>query len=205
MDTKIVLWSFPLVVMSILGSLHFLDERVALGVMELLKSSNLLHTGTSNMPDILFLLVCCVSAILWGNYFVLRHRGIHNEQSRFSRLAGSAVPLAYLLKGLFKIVFGRINTRVWLANPVVDDFHWFRGGGDYNGFPSGHMAVFAAFFSAVLLFYPRYRSFSIGLLLTLALALIATDYHFISDVIAGAYLGLLSTTLARVCLDNCRR
>src|SRR5450631_2287434 len=170
--------------------------------MELLKSSDLMRTGISNIPDILFLLVCFSSALLWCNYLILRHRGINNDQSRFSQIAGIAIPLSYFLKWFSKYVFGRINTRIWLANQMSDDFHWFQGGGDYSSFPSGHMAVFAAFFATVWLYYPRCRLISIGLMLVLAVALVATDYHFLSDVIAGAYLGLISTFLTGVCFKK---
>jgi membrane-associated phospholipid phosphatase len=204
MNPKIVAWCLPLIVLAVLFSLHFLDARIALAAMDLLKSSDLLHAGTSNIPDALFLFVCCGSCFLWGNYLILRRRGIINEHAWFSQLAGSAILVAYFLKGLFKFVFGRTNTRVWLANQVNDDFHWFNGGADYSGFPSGHMAVFTAFFSAVWIFYPRYRSLSIGLMLVLAVALVVTDYHFLSDIIAGAYLGLITTCLTRICLEKIR-
>ena len=51
------------------------------------------------------------------------------------------------------------------------------------------MAVFTALVIALCRFYPRYRPAFIGFLSVLALALIATDYHFLSDIIGGAYLG----------------
>jgi len=197
-----VLWVFPLVVLAVLASWRFLDARVALGVMELLNLSDLLQTGSTNIPDVLFLLVCTGSVLLWCNYLALRRRGITNDQSRFSQLAGSALPLAYFLKWLCKYIFGRPNTRVWIASRVSDDFHWFHGGGEFSSFPSGHMAVFSAFFAAVWLFYPRYRSISLGILLALAVALVATNHHFLSDVIAGAYLGLISTCLASVYFEK---
>lgn len=202
MNLKIVAWCFPLVVLAILVSVRFLDAWIALGAMELLNSSELLQSSTSDIPDVLFLLVCIGSCLLWINHLILRHRGINNNFTRFSLLAGSAIPLAYFLKWIFKLVFGRTNTRVWLANQVSDDFHWFHSGGDYSGFPSGHMTVFTAFFAAIWLFYPRYRSISIGLALVLAVALIATDYHFLSDVIAGAYLGLIATCITRVFFED---
>jgi membrane-associated phospholipid phosphatase len=61
------------------------------------------------------------------------------------------------------------------------------------------MTFFAAFSAAVWVFYPRYRTISIGLMLVLALALVITDYHFLSDVIAGAYLGWVTTCLTVIC------
>ena len=172
--------------------------------MALLNSGELLQRSTSDIPDVLFLLVCIGSGLLLGNYFILSYKGVNSENKQFSLLAGIAIPLAFFLKWVFKVVFGRTNTRVWLANRTSDDFHWFHGGGEYGGFPSGHMMVFSAFFAAIWLFYPRYRFISLGLALILALALIITDYHFLSDVIAGAYLGLLATCITRACIDKIR-
>jgi membrane-associated phospholipid phosphatase len=189
-------------ILSILVSVRFLDAWLALGARNLLKSGDLLLSSSSDIPDLLFLIVCIGSGLLWINYLILRRRGIDNEQSRFSQLAGSALTLAFLLKWFFKYVFGRTNTRFWLENRLSDGFHWFHGGGNYGGFPSGHMAVFSAFSAAIWLFYPRYRSISIGFLLILAVALVATDYHFLSDVIAGAYLGLIVTCLTRIYFEK---
>ncbi|HEX9137433.1 MAG TPA: phosphatase PAP2 family protein, partial [Nitrospirota bacterium] len=70
-------------------------------------------------------------------------------------------------------------------------FHWFIGGGDLNAFPSGHMSVLTPLIISLWRFYPRYRTFFLALGLALGGALIMTNSHFLSDVIAGAYLGLL--------------
>ena len=74
-------------------------------------------------------------------------------------------------------------------NPDLYGLHWFHGGGDYSGFPSGHMAVFTCLALGLRRFYPRYRYAYLAFLFSLAAALIATEYHFLGDVIGGAYLG----------------
>jgi membrane-associated phospholipid phosphatase len=197
-----LVWSFPLTVLVVLTSWRFLDAWIALYAKKMLESNLLFQTSTSNIPDVLFMLVCIGSGLVWGRYLILRRQGITNELSRFCQIAGTAVPLAFFLKWPFKFVFGRTNTRVWIVNQVNDDFHWFNGGGDYSSFPSGHMMVFAAFFFALGNFYPRYRLISVGLLLILASALVTTDYHYLSDVIAGAYLGLITTVLTKSCFEK---
>jgi membrane-associated phospholipid phosphatase len=183
--------------MAVLVSLLGPDQWIARGAWQLLRSSDFLQRSSADIPDLLFLLVCSSSCILLGTYFMLRRKGVSNETTRFSLIGGSAIPFAYVFKWILKPVFGRTNTRVWLADRMEDGFHWFQGGGDCSGFPSGHMTVFAAFFTAVWIFYPRYRRVCTGLTLLLAAALIATGYHFLSDVIAGAYLGLLAACLIR--------
>ena len=180
----------------------FLDRVIALGVMELLKLSPLVYRTTANIPDLLLLLVCISTATMWTIYFFLVKRGVDNEQTRFLRLAATAVPVAYVLKSFLQFAFGRINTRAWLLVSGPIDFRLFQGTGERGGFPSGHMTVFTAFFAAVWCWYPRYRPLSASLLLTLGVALIATDYHFLSDVIAGAYAGLLVTVVSRRYLEK---
>lgn len=196
---------FPLIVLAVLVSYRFLDARIALSAKQLLNSADSLQAITTDIPDILFLLVFFGSGLLWANYLLHKRRGISNIQTSFSLLAGSAVPLAYFLKWLLKYVFGRTNTRSWLANQACDGFHWFHGGENYSSFPSGHMAVFTAFFAAVWLLYPRYRCISSGGLLLLAVALLATGYHFLSDVIAGAYLGLVAACITKMWLSRIRQ
>ena len=187
--------TFPLVVVAIFVSWCILDTWIALAAMKILNSSAFLQTITSNIPDILFAFVCSISILFWSRYLMLKLHGVISEETKFCKIAGIAVPVAFILKSAFKSAFGRLDTRIWIANQFLGNFHWFRGGGDYSSFPSGHMTVFTALFSAIWLFYPRYRSISIGLALSLGLTLMVTDYHFLSDVIAGAYLGLITTVL----------
>ena len=101
------------------------------------------------------------------------------------------MPVAYVTKLMLKYLFGRMNTRVWLENQVDHSFHWFHGGGQYASFPSGHMAVFAALAGACWLFFPKYRVACLAVMIALGFAMVATDYHYLSDVIAGGYLGLV--------------
>jgi membrane-associated phospholipid phosphatase len=167
-----------------------LDKEIALFVKATWLSTKRLSFSSTNIPDLLSPLVCAVTAISWGAYFTLAHKRVHNTQTQFFLLVACAVPIAFILKSILKYVFGRINARFWVVHPGFKDFHWFNGTGCYTGFPSGHMAVFTVLALALWRFYPRYRFAYAGFLWLLALALIITDYHFLSDVIAGIFLGL---------------
>jgi membrane-associated phospholipid phosphatase len=180
----------------------FLDRPIAQAVMGLLQLSPVLCRATANIPDLLLVLVCIGTAAMWTVYFFLTKRGVDNELTRFLRLAATSVPVAHALKSILQFAFGRINTRAWLRVSGPIDFRFFQGTGERGGFPSGHMTVFTAFFAALWCCYPRYRLLSASLLLILGVALIATDYHFVSDVIAGAYAGLLVTVVSRRYLER---
>jgi len=122
-------------------------------------------------------------------YFHDKRKGIDDIRTAFFLLVGTSLPLTFLIKSILKFVFGGITTRFWLVSPIAREFHWFHGVDNYSGFPSGHMAVFAAIFLDLWKYYPRYRSVYGVLLFLLAMALISTNYHFLSDIVAGAYLG----------------
>jgi membrane-associated phospholipid phosphatase len=191
MNMKKVSISFLLVVLLVLCSYFFLDERTALFVKRAWMSHSRLAVFSANIPNFLFSIVCLITGIAWTAYFYLTHKGIYDTHTRFFQLVAITIPLTYFLKSTLKHAVGRIDTRFWLRHPGFKEFHWFHGGGNYTSFPSGHMAVFMAFVIALWRFYPRYHSAYFGFLSILALALIMTNYHFISDVIAGAYLGFL--------------
>jgi membrane-associated phospholipid phosphatase len=84
-----------------------------------------------------------------------------------------------------------VNTRLWLQEPGLYGFHWFQRRQGCDGFPSGHMVVIVTLLAALWRFHPKSRPVCLFVGLSLGVALIATDYHFLSDVIAGAYVGVV--------------
>ncbi len=180
----------------------FLDRKIALAVQHLLHFNPFLQDATRDIPDLLLQLVCVASLAMWIAYFYLVRRNERSVHVQFLKLAATSVPFSYILKSLLQTFFGRINTRVWLQNSTSTDIRWFTGLENNGGFPSGHMTVFTAFFVAVWFYYPAYRPISALALSALAMALILTNYHFMSDVIAGFYVGLLVTLVTRFCLNR---
>lgn len=72
----------------------------------------------------------------------------------------------------------------------------FARGLAYNSFPSGHMMLAGAFAGVFMRFY-RVSIPPLAILLLLAAALLVVgDWHFISDVIMGTFLGVSAGVLA---------
>lgn len=170
---------------------YFVDIPLALFVKEFFKKSATWAKYAADIPDTLFFVVCVTSLVSLACYLVRAKKEIFDRATRFSLLVTYAVPVSYLLKIVLKFVFGRVNTRVWLVKPKLYGFHWFHGSGFGGGFPSGHMMVFTTLFAAMWRYYPRHKPLYLTLSLLLAAALIATNYHFLGDVVGGAYLGIL--------------
>ncbi len=167
--------------------MRYLDANIAAGVMDILLSIRPLHKVTANIPDVLPLIVGIGTLLMWGEYAYRLYKKKADKATNFLLLAGIVLPAAYIAKTFLKFIFGRTDPRSWLIWNKSLEFHWFSAA--VESFPSGHMTVFAAFGTAILLYYPRYRVSVVSFLVLLGAALILTDYHFLSDVIAGAYLG----------------
>lgn len=169
----------------------YLDTMIAGFFGELLRKNAFLSVYTSDIPDLLLPVAAFFTAASWTAYYTLARRGIDNLCSRFFLLTGCTVPLSFLSKTVLKYLFGKVTTRAWLAQNDLYGFHWFNNGVKFSGFPSGHMVVFTVLALAAMRFYPQYRRASISLLFLLAASLIITDYHFLSDVVAGILLGFI--------------
>ena len=100
------------------------------------------------------------------------------------------------LKDELKFVFGRTWPVSWMGNNSsfirdgVYGFHFMHHGGAYQSFPSGHMAASCAVVAVLWFWYPRWRPIYCVAALAVGVGLVATNYHFFGDVIAGAFLGL---------------
>lgn len=177
-------------------SYFYLDTGIALFVFRLIRRSYLLTQTTSDIPDLLPHIVVTLTVLSWTARFVLLHLGIQNRHTSFLRTCGTVLPIAFVAKVIFQYVFGRSDPHAWVFYHQPPHFYWFRIDEGYGCFPSGHMTVFTALMATLSQYYRRYRPIFLGLLILLALGLIATDYHFLSDVVAGVFLGMVVTFIA---------
>lgn len=188
---------FAICAVLIVSGCFYLDTRLARFISEVVGAGFLFSRPIANMPDCLFSLVCTLTCMSWAARLFLSLQPAWRRYAQFVEYLGSALPIAYVMKTALKDVFGRTNTRVWLLHPNLLAFHWFRGGADSAGFPSGHMAIFTVLMLGISRYFPRLGRPCAGLLLALALALMITQYHFLSDVAAGVSVGVIVDLLIR--------
>ncbi len=189
--SHVIFWFFIALMVTVF-SYYFVDAAAAVYFHKVIVSHRILWEYASNIPDLLLPIVLVITAVCWIAYLVSVPKGLHNVHTRFLQLCGVGLPLAYAAKELLQHTFGRANPKFWLFHRQLAGFHWFHEGARFTSFPSGHMTVFTAL--AVMLWhsYPRFRAVYLAGLVILGLSLVATNYHFVSDVAAGAYLGLLA-------------
>jgi membrane-associated phospholipid phosphatase len=113
-------------------------------------------------------------------------------------VSGMSLALAVTVKDQLKFAFGRTWPETWLRNNPsfirdgVFGFFPFHGGPGYSAFPSGHAAVICTVLTVFWLCYPRLRALYALTMVAVAIGLVGADFHFLSDVIAGAFLGITS-------------
>jgi membrane-associated phospholipid phosphatase len=107
-----------------------------------------------------------------------------------------AVLIATVLKEELKFLFGRTWPETWVGNNpswIKDGVYRFEplhGGRGWAALPSGHMALIAAPCTVLWMLAPRiWRWLWAVLILAMAIGLIASDYHFVGDMIAGTFVG----------------
>src|SRR6059036_2710307 len=94
-------------------------------------------------------------------------------------------------------VFGRYWPDTWthdnpsLIGTGAYGFHPFQRGDDIGSFPSGHACRIFGFAGVWMIAIPESRVVTMILVAPMLLSLVAMNYHFVSDVIAGSVLGAL--------------
>lgn len=107
-----------------------------------------------------------------------------------------ATVAACLIKDDLKIAFGRTwpeswlgDNPSWIANGVFGFFPLHDGKG-WLSFPSGHSTAVAAPLMVLWICVPRFRVLYVTLIGAVIIGLLGADFHWLSDIIAGFYLGL---------------
>jgi membrane-associated phospholipid phosphatase len=111
-------------------------------------------------------------------------------------VAGCAALASFTVNDfVLKRLFGRDTLLHYLTDPATAGFHLFHGG-FYSSFPSGHSVMAATGLFVFARVYPRWLPYILCLLAVMALLLLVGNWHFLSDILAGMFLGALAGSLA---------
>ena len=106
----------------------------------------------------------------------------------------STVAASGLTADLIKYIGGRARPKLYFSDHLFgfDFFHWEYA---WTSFPSGHSATAFSVAMFLSMLYPRWRFVIFFSALLIAFSRIFLSQHYISDVIAGSFLGIVSTVL----------
>jgi len=131
-------------------------------------------------------------------FFVVLARLVRGHVSAFGKtlaVACLASMCAYVINDhVLKIFFG-VPGPADVIHGADHSFNFWMGA-DHSSFPSGHMVLAGAFAGVFMRLYKASVWPLSALLLLAAGLLLVGDWHFLSDIIAGAYLGTSAGILA---------
>jgi lipid A 4'-phosphatase len=104
----------------------------------------------------------------------------------------AAVAASGLIVDLLKVVFGRARPKLLFLGGTYD-FTWLGLGANYWSFPSGHAATAAALMTALWCLWPRHVLFYVLLAAIVAGSRMVIGAHYLSDVVMGAFVAVLTT------------
>lgn len=170
----------------------WLDKPIALFVHDTFERQ--LSSGAVNSPllsipllSALVFVVCGLSAVL-GRQFSMLETAI--------LLCDVSTLAAETIKNELKFAFGRTWPESWgpgirsFIHDHVYGFHFFQSGESFESFPSGHAAVVAAIMSVLWILFPKLRRLCLACIAAADIGLVALNLHFLSDVIAGSFVGV---------------
>jgi lipid A 4'-phosphatase len=106
-----------------------------------------------------------------------------------------AIGASGVVVDLMKIVFGRPRPKLLFGSEVYD-FNWLNWHPDHWSFPSGHSATIVALMTALWYLWPRHVLFYVLAAAIVALSRVAVGAHYLSDVLAGALVAIVTTRYA---------
>ena len=118
---------------------------------------------------------------------------VYAGQVRLAWRAGyvfAAVALPGILADIVKPVFGRARPELLFRDRIFG-FTWQGAHADLWSFPSGHAVTITALATALYALYPPLWPVYLLAALLIAASRVIVDAHYLSDVVAGAYLGFV--------------
>ena len=144
------------------------------------------------LPD---LLAFAATPILLLTPLAIRLPRLRGHGPRTLLAMSLSLSVAVFIKNALKIIFGRAWPETWINHNLsliqnhVYGFFWFQNSQAYHSFPSGHTTITFAAMSVLWLSLPRWRWLATLICLLVIIGLLGMDYHFFSDIVAGAFLG----------------
>lgn len=106
----------------------------------------------------------------------------------------AAIVISGVICDLLKGIFGRSRPGL-LFQHAYFGFYWFKFKASYWSFPSGHATTSAALGMGLAMIWPRLSWLFVVLALLVAASRVLVGAHFPSDVMAGFYLGSITSIL----------
>jgi len=156
------------------------------------------HTRLYELFGLITLLGDSIVYLFGGILLFILFRHKNRYRTYIGLFLFTAVATSGLTADLVKCIAGRARP-VLCFNENLYGFAFFQTEKVWTSFPSGHSATALSVAMLLATLYPRWRVVSIFTGFLVAFSRIFLAQHFISDVIAGSFLGIATTALLYTC------
>jgi|SRR5579863_2450975 membrane-associated phospholipid phosphatase len=132
--------------------------------------------------------VLALSLLFGCGIWVLSGRQLH-RRTETPLLCSWAMVWAVAATIVCKHIFGRGWPDPTYLHDHLYGFRLLHGAPHWDSFPSGTATISSAIASVLWIVHPRWRALTLLAVVLLSVAVVITNYHWVSDVIAGVFLG----------------
>ena len=184
-----IVFSIPVVLVIIAGGYYFFDRPLAAFCRNLSPQFVDLFQIVTIFGVSTWYLVG--SALLFLYFRHIAHRRILADRMLY---LFSAVAASGLIAIALKWLAGRWRPKVFIPEGLYG-FHFFGVGYEQTSFPSGHAATVCSLAFVLSSMLPRCRWLLYGFAVLVCASRVVIVSHYASDVVMGAYVGILSAFL----------
>src|SRR5689334_3252690 len=175
----------------VLGAIAFVDRPVALFAHAHLHGIAV-FVDLTYIPEVLVPAGALVLVLFGGSLAIGWRWG---PAGMVLTRCGVSLFVALGIKDQLKYAFGRTWPETWVNNNPsfigngTFGFFPFHGGQGWASFPSGHTTVVCSIAAVLWVCWPQFRWLYAAIVALVMVGLLGADFHWTSDVIAGAFLG----------------
>lgn len=131
--------------------------------------------------------------LIWPTLYFFTRFVWHKSSAINNRilLLAISIPMTNLIVEFLKRAFGRSRPEM-LFSQNISTFHFFADQNSNFSFPSGHAATIGALCGALSIMFPRHAFTFLWISCLLAFTRVILDVHYLSDIIAGLLIGVLT-------------
>ncbi|MCG6946725.1 MAG: phosphatase PAP2 family protein [Deltaproteobacteria bacterium] len=196
--TKIILISFPIVVLFCVVGYFFFDLPIAeycnsvfsnIKIRRVLKDISKLGIAT-------FYLI--FSAVIFLFFRFIRKRALWSNRGLFVFLS---ISLSGVLILIIKFIFGRYRPKMFFKEQLYG-FEFFQLKGKITSLPSGHATTIVALMLSLYFISPKYRVIYFIIAFVVVISRVLVCHHYVTDVVVGSYVAVIATLCLKQFLDK---
>ena len=195
---KIILISFPLLVLFCVIGYFFFDLPIAQNCKSIFSSNKIrrILKDISKLGIATFYLIC--SAVLFVFFRFIKKRKIWSNRALL-------VFLSISLSGVFviitKFIFGRYRPRMFFDEQLYG-FEFFQLKGKITSFPSGHASTIVALMLSLYFISPKHRVMYFLIAFVVVISRVLVCHHYLTDVVVGSYVAAITTLCLKQFLEK---